>query len=291
MAPFSEHTTIGAFQAANNANGTYVPPPPPATANPYYQARFDGVQGYTHLADNTRTPFAEPQQEGAAPRAQPTNQELLGRPRRAAGGVLEGLHQGTGSSGGFTCVGTSAEFCCACMSADSGEIQYASDKQQRAVQPVRLRARGARRIAAAVAEAGHGNQRQGHGMSGDARSPHVYTPGDVAMVAAPQGRRRRNRSVEEYVAHSSKLADEWDDPAFSYNGGHPQAGGQQAGTGGLRHDLQDPVNLQQQPLLGPYDLVCSLLHFCKLCTAVPSCDIIYLVDTAVNRIDTPWAIG
>lgn len=142
-----------------------------------------------------------------------------------------------------------------------------SDSSQAAT-ALRLRSRGAQRLATAVAEAGHHGGHDGHpGANGHAQgppqhpNPYVYTPGDIAMVQQPQQqpqgqppqRRRRNRSVEEYVEHSSRLADEWEDPAFSYGG--PQAPTPQAGTGRLMHELSDPANMQQQPLLGPNDLV------------------------------------
>ena len=243
MAPFSDHTAIGAFQAGNNANGMYVPPPP-VTGNPYYQARFDGVQGYTHHAESPQPPLAVQQAAGSV---LPDN-ALLGRPPRGAGGVAEGLQSGAAAVGGCHCTGAASQGFCGCGAAGPGGMQWGSNVQQQGAQTGATRARGSQRQAFAVGEAGYGAR----GMQG----PPVYTPGDVAMVpqAHGGGRRRKNRSVEDYVGASSKLADEWDDPAFSYGGG-PHAGTPQAGTGGIRHELQDPAALQQQPLLGPSDLV------------------------------------
>lgn len=280
-APGFSDLTIGAFQAANNINATYVPQPP-AGGNPYYQARFDGVQGYTNHADNTQTPFAAPQQGGAV--TQNPNDTLLGRPPRGAGGVVEGLQRATATSRGCDChcAGTSGQLCKACVSADAGQIHCDSDQHQQGWYPVRWRARGAQRMAFAVGEAGYGNHRQGNGMPGTMQNLHVYTPGDVAMVpqAAPDGRRRKNRggknhSVDEYVGMSSKLAEEWEDPAFSYNGGPPQAG-----TGGLMQDLQDPAVIQQ-PLVGPNDLVCRLTCVAIAYSHAPhiqTCDVICLAS-------------
>lgn len=259
MSPYSDHNTIGMFQAANNANGTYVPPTP-ATGNPYYQARFDGVQGYTHHPDNTQAPFVAPQQAGAGG-AQIPDHALLGRPPRGAEGVAESRHTDSAAVWGCHCAGTSsAQGVCDAGGSDAGGMQWGSHVQQlQAVQAGGLRARGPQRQGFAVGEAGPGPRRLGN--PGDMQQQYVYTPGDVAMVpqAHGAGRRRKNISVEDYVGASSRLADEWEDPAFSYGpgpqAGTPQAGTPQAGTGGIRHEFQESTALQRDPLLGPNDLV------------------------------------
>lgn len=91
---------MAGLQAANNM--TYAPPPP-GGGNPYYAARFDGVQGYTHLADNPDNTFMP---QPAAPRPQQQQQQqpdhtLLGRPPRGAGGVAEGLQDTSNAWGGM----------------------------------------------------------------------------------------------------------------------------------------------------------------------------------------------
>jgi hypothetical protein len=249
-----------AYQGAAN-NPTFVPPPV-SGGNPYYQARFDGVQGYTHHADGDTLAPAPP---GGGMGQQP-DQTLWGRPPRGAAFVMESLDRTSRNARRCCCTGTSEQLCRRCSFAYDCEpqIHYHFDQHQQGGQPHNFRARRKRtavqRVAFAVGESGSGNHRRGPGPYNEVQpagqNAHVYRPvGDIAMVpqVPPAGRKRRHRgSVEEYVGQSSLLADELDDPAFSYNGGP------NAGTAGIRYDVQDPSLLQHQSVMGPNDLVCSV---------------------------------
>jgi hypothetical protein len=287
MAPYSDPNMT--IHAANNMtihaanHGTPYVPPPRGGGNPYYAVRrFDGVQGYAQFPESLQTTFVAPQHQQPLP-AQAPDQTLLGRPPRAAGGVLESLQRSTGAQGEFRSVGTPARWFAGCESLCDGEqhVCFGEHLHDVHLASSRLRARGGNRAASAVGESGYGhpgnhgghpgNHRRGHGgVPSNYQHGNVYTPGEVAMVpqagqAPPPMRRKRQQSVEDYVGQSSKLADEWDDPAF-HPGGPPQAG-----TGHLMHDMQDPSPMQQQSILGPNDLVCTLiatvaLHSCSFAT-------------------------